>query len=403
MKLEIKRQDFLKAWQTAEKIAVSKAITDIVNSIRISTAEDGTVTLEATDLKTSVKCKAKGVEVIEPGTAVVPVLLLGGMLKKLTCDTLTIEVKDNRGMLFAEGSKSRFSVVPLEAFPKIPESAGAEAVCEIKAKVLSDTIIRGGSASSQPQDFPKYLGACLMSINDDSLKIVSTDGKRLAVSKAMCENVFRKEDILLPSNPLKELAKQLSGDSDVKIISDGTIVWFTLEDTEFSIRRIDASFPDYERILNSTVAAKLQISCDDLVSVVERVDIVAKTTVPHIMVMDMNPDGNMRIYARAPEGVARESLKADITGGPMQVGFNAAFFLEGLKALGSGDIVIEFSGIEEQTRMMRNDSDDFLYMLMPSRLSPMDIIDDELDDNNDVPEDVHEDMHDDMHEGEENF
>ena len=415
MKLEIKRQDFLKAWQTAEKIAVSKAITDIVNSIRISTAEDGTVTLEATDLKTSVKCKAKGVEVIEPGTAVVPVLLLGGMLKKLTCDTLTIEVKDNRGMLFAEGSKSRFSVVPLEAFPKIPESAGAEAVCEIKAKVLSDTIIRGGSASSQPQDFPKYLGACLMSINDDSLKIVSTDGKRLAVSKAMCENVFRKEDILLPSNPLKELAKQLSGDSDVKIISDGTIVWFTLEDTEFSIRRIDASFPDYERILNSTVAAKLQISCDDLVSVVERVDIVAKTTVPHIMVMDMNPDGNMRIYARAPEGVARESLKADITGGPMQVGFNAAFFLEGLKALGSGDIVIEFSGIEEQTRMMRNDSDDFLYMLMPSRLSPMDIIDDELDDNNDVPEDTHEDTHedmpedvhedmpDDMHEGEENF
>ncbi|MBR0250584.1 MAG: DNA polymerase III subunit beta [Synergistaceae bacterium] len=402
MKLEIKRQDFLKAWQTAEKIAVSKAITDIVNSIRINAVNDENVTLEATDLKTSVKCKAKGAAVIEPGTAVVPVLLLGGMLKKLKCETLTIEVNDTRGMLFAEGSKSRFPVVPLEAFPKIPESTGAEAVCEINAKKLSDTITEGGSASSQPQDFPKYLGACLMSIADGALKIVSTDGKRLAVSKAMCENVFRQEDILLPSNPLKELAKQLSGDSNVKIISDGTIAWFALEDTEFSIRRIDASFPDYQRILNSNVAAKLQMSCEDLISVVERVDIVARTTIPHIMVMDMNPDGNMRIYARSPEGVARESLKADITGGAMQVGFNAAFFLEGLKALGSGDIVIEFSGTEEQTRMMRNDSDDFLYMLMPSRLSPMDIIDDELDDNDDNSE-THDDMPESMPEGEENF
>ncbi|MBR0250931.1 MAG: DNA polymerase III subunit beta, partial [Synergistaceae bacterium] len=334
MKLEIKRQDFLKAWQTAEKIAVSKAITEIVNSIRINAADNENVTLEATDLKTSVKCKAEGVYVIEPGTAVVPVLLLGGMLKKLKCETLTIEVNDTRGMLFAEGSKSRFPVVPLEAFPKIPESTGAEAVCEINAKELSDTITEGGSASSQPQDFPKYLGACLMSIAEDSLKIVSTDGKRLAVSKAMCENVFRQEDILLPSNPLKELAKQLSGDSNVKIISDGTIVWFALEDAEFSIRRIDASFPDYQRILNSNVAAKLQISCEDLISVVERVDIVARTTIPHIMVMDMNPDGHMRISARAPEGVAREFLEADITGNPMQIGFNAAFFLEGLKALG---------------------------------------------------------------------
>ena len=400
MKLEIKRQDFLKAWQTAEKIAVSKAITDIVNSVRVNAVDNENVTLEATDLKTSVKCRAEGVAVIEPGTAVVPVLLLGGMLKKLKCETLTIEVKDNHGMLFAEGSKSRFSVVPPEAFPKIPESAGAEAVCEIRANELSATITEGGSASSQPQDFPKYLGACLMSIADGTLKIVSTDGKRLAVSKAMCENVLRNEEILLPSGALKELAKQLSGDSNVKIFSDGTTAWFALDNTEFSIRRIDASFPDYMRILNSKVAAKLQISCDDLISVVERVDIVARTTIPHIMVMDMNPNGHMRISARAPEGVAREFLEADITGdSAMQIGFNAAFFLEGLKALGSGDIVIEFSGIEEQTRMMRNESDDFLYMLMPSRLSSQDIIDDELNDN----PDTNNDMPENMPEGEENF
>ena len=387
MKLELKRQDFLKAWQTAEKTAMSKSMMDILNSIRINATYDGNITLEATDLKTSVKCKAEGAAVIEPGTAIVPVVILGGMLRKLKCDTLTIEVKESHGMLFAEGSKSRFAVAPLEEFPNIPESAGAETRCEIAASSLSKIIAEGSTASSQPQDFPKYMGSCLLSITDGKVKVVSTDGKRLAVSEAFC-NVYRQEDILLPSQPFKELARQLSGydDENVRVIADGPTVWFALENAEFSIRRLDASFPDYERILNSNIETALNISCDDLLSVVERVDIVAKTTISHIMVIDMNPDGRLRVYARAPEGVAGEFLQADITGGQMQIGFNAGYFLDGLRALGSGDIHIEFSGNEDQTRMTRSDDKSFLYMLMPSRLSPQDILDDELNSSVPTPE-----------------
>ena len=216
MKLEIKRQDFLKAWQTTEKIALSKALTDIPNSIRIEAGINEGVTLEATDLKTSVKSKAEGAAVIEPGTAIVPVALLGGMLKKLKCDALTIEVKDTRGMMTAEGSKTRFSVVPAENFPDIPESSGQEVMCVINSRELSKIISEGGTASSQPQDFPKYLGTCLMRTDDNKLRIVSTDGKRLAVSEAVC-SVNRSEDTLLPSQAFRELAKQLAGyDEEVK-------------------------------------------------------------------------------------------------------------------------------------------------------------------------------------------
>lgn len=403
MKLELKRQDFLKAWQTAEKIAVSKAIPDIVNSIRINADFDGQVTLEATDLKTSVKCKAQGVAVIEPGTAMLPVAILGGMLKKLKCDTLTIEVNGTKGMLFAEGNKTRFTVVPVENFPNIPESSGAEMKCEIQASSLAAVIAEGSTASSQPQDFPKYIGACLMSIDDDKLKAASTDGKRLAISEALCI-VHMKEEILLPLQAFRELSKQLAScnDENVRIIADDSTVWFALDEVEFSIRRIDANFPDYHRILNSNIETELHISCDDLISVIERVDIVAKTTISHIMVIDMNPNGRLRVYARAPEGVASEFLEADITGSPMQIGFNAGYFLDGLRALGSGDIKIEFSGNEDQTRMKRNDSSNFLYMLMPSRLSSQDILDDELNDADSYSDNNPEENHD-MPEGEQYF
>ncbi|MBQ7666157.1 MAG: DNA polymerase III subunit beta, partial [Synergistaceae bacterium] len=91
MKLEIKRQDFLKALQTTEKIAAVKAIEDLENSIKLNANYDG-VTIEATDLKTTVKSKVnpESVNLIEPGTAVLPLAILGGMLKKSKCDTAAI-------------------------------------------------------------------------------------------------------------------------------------------------------------------------------------------------------------------------------------------------------------------------------------------------------------------------
>ena len=404
MKLELQRQDFLKALQTTEKIAASKAIAEFVSSVKLNAGDNGEVTIEATDLKTTVKCKAGGVNVIEPGTAVLPVAVLGGMLKKYKCDTAIIEVKDTKGVLIAEGSKSKFPTVPLGEFPNMPESAGAEAMCEIASSELSRIITEGSVASSQPQEFPKYMGACLLRTEEGKLKVVSTDGKRLSVSEVIC-NVSRDEDALLPSGAVKDIARQLAAyDENVKILSDSSTVWFELESVEFSIRKIEAAFPDYERILSNETNTALNIPCDKLASAVERVDIIAKTTIPHIMVMNMKPEGELRLTARSPEfGVAGEFLEAEITGNPLQIGFNSAFFLDGLKAVGNGDIVIEFSNSEGQTRMKRKDDETFLYMLMPSRLSQQDIVDDELNDNDSDSDSYGTETNNEIPEGEVNF
>ncbi|MBR6900866.1 MAG: DNA polymerase III subunit beta, partial [Synergistaceae bacterium] len=131
---------------------------------------------------------------------------------------------------------------------------------------------------------------------------------------------------------------------------------------------------------NDTVKTSMKISSGELSSVLERIDIIARTTPAHIMSMTLNPDGGVKITARAPErGTASESLTAEISGEFMQIGFNVAYFLEGLKVLGPGEIFIEFSDEEGQSRMKRAESDSLLYMLMPARLGPQDkIAEDEM-------------------------
>ncbi|MBQ7560178.1 MAG: DNA polymerase III subunit beta [Synergistaceae bacterium] len=378
MKLELKRQDFLKAWQIAERFIDVKPAKNSLGGILIRASEDGSVTLEATDLKTSVKCTAEGVNIISPGVAVVPAVLLGSMIKKSASEDLILEVNSERGFLNAGNSKTRFAVFSAEEFPKIPESSGAEKICDLLASDLARIIAEGGSASSLPQDFPKYMGTCLLRTQDGYLKGVSTDGKRLALSKIVCGSIAKDDDILLPAAAIKDLGKTLTSsysDKLVNIFADSSTAWFNLEGVEFSIRRIEAAFPVYERILNDNVKTSMKISSAELASVLDRIDIIARAIPSHIMSMSLNPNGTLKITARAPEkGTASENLTAEISGEPMQIGFNVAYFLDGLKVLGPGEVLIEFSDEEGQSRMKRSESDDLLYMLMPARLSAQDKI-----------------------------
>ena len=410
MKLELERSAFLKAWQVAEKYTASKTTLDALNGIRI-TAENGTVTLEATDLKSSVKCRAKGAEIIEPGVAVLNASIVGNMIRKCTAKTITLDVPSDRGTLTSDGSKYRFTVIPANTFPNIPASSGAEEICSLMAYDLGTLINEGSCAASAPSDFPKYMGTCLLRTKEGYLYAVSTDGKRLACSKMLCGYISKDDDLLLPASALRELAKVFTGKENVKVLADGSTVWFALEgredDTEdggsdaseskagldgseFSVRRVEASFPKYERILSNEYMTRMRISKSALMSALDRIAIIAKNNPAQIMAMtitpqeDGNPEGNiwpvgkLRMTARAQElGIASELLEAEVQGDNMQIGFNVSFFQDGLKAVGSDSVIIEFSGEEEQTRLFRDEGEDFLYMLMPIRLTPQDIVSDD--------------------------
>ena len=380
MKLEIERQDFLKAWQNAEKLASTKGANELSAGVLITASNEGQATLQATDRNTSIRCKAQGANVIEPGTAVIPASMFGGMLRKLGSEDFVLEVNSERGLLSVGRNKMRFTVISAEEFPNIPESSAAETVCEISAPLLAKIIAEGSSAASQPQDFPKYLGSCLIRTNDGRIMAVSTDGKRLALSRTYC-NVSSDEELLLPAQALKDFARNiapLGEEKLVKILTDRTTVWLALEDLEYSVRCIDSAFPKFERILNDELRTTLRVNSGELISALERIDIIAKQTVGHIMAMSLNPNGELSITARAPNlGTAREVLQANIEGGELQLGFNVNYFMDGLKAFGGEEAVIEFSGEEGQTRMKREDSDGFLYMLMPARLSTQDAMTEE--------------------------
>lgn len=380
MKLELNRTEFLKAWQMAERSSSTKSTVSAAGGILLTAGTDSVV-LEATDFKTAIRCFAGGVNVASSGSAVLPVRLLGDFLKKIPSETAVLEVEGERGVLAAGRNRTRFTTVPVSDFPQIPRSEGAAALCGVLAPDLAKVLSEGSIASSAPADFPKYLGACLFKVKGDQLKVVSTDGKRLSLSQCPCEG-SHEEELLLPVAALRELGRLLASlepEDKVQVLHDGATAWFVLSpEVEFSIRRVESTFPNYEKILTSDVLTTLRIDQGEFLSALERIDIIARNIVSHLVVMQLSPGGELRMTTRAPDlGTALEALEANIDGTPLRVGFNVGYLQDGLKAFNGGEVLVEFNGEEGQTRITQDGAENFLYMLMPARISPQDILEDE--------------------------
>jgi DNA polymerase-3 subunit beta len=407
MKIEIFRPDFFKAWQMAERTCGTKSTMPALSGILLTVMEQigpegrpsPKAELSATDLRTSIRCSAQGVDVSEAGSVILPVKFLGELFKKAPSDRLSVDIRDEKGTFIAGRSRTRFSTWPVGDFPKLPKGDDAEFLCDVSAGDLIRLLTEGSVASSPTDDFPKYMGACLLQLKDGKFRVASTDSRRLSLSRRPIEAgalnagtpdadpVDRSVELLLPVAPIRELQRLLGNlvsapdgaEIPVSIFYDGSMAWFRMKGIEFSIRRVESSFPNYEKLLNPNSTTTAIVNRLDLIAALERVDIVVRGH-SRLVVMQFSPGGQIKLSGRAPEtGVTMEELDASIDGEPLRAGFNVTYLVDGLKSLDSETVKMNLNGGEGQMILNRESGDDFLYMLMPVRVDEQDLVDPEED------------------------
>lgn len=388
MKLQIEKSSFMKSWQIAERATSTRSTINSLAGILFRVdKKSGKVILEATDLKTSVKCTASGVTIEEEGNIVLPIRVVGDLFKKAPTQNFSLHINsEGRGMLTAGRNRYRFTTYSPEEFPNLPSSESAAVFCDIKASELIRILTEGTVAGSAGEEFPKYLGSALIQLKDKEIRIVSTDGRRLSLSKCIVNECGENNEMLLPLTGLKELlriAGSIDENSMIRILMDNSIAYFQMDGIEFSIRRVESAFPNYEKILNPQTTSGMQLSRSDFISALERVDVVVRDF-SRMVLIKLSPDGDLTLNGRAPEiGEAREVLDATIDGEPLIIAFNVGYLIDGLKAFQGEMVHLTFNGPEGQMTMLRPNQDDFLYMLMPIKLTDGDIasMDEEADES----------------------
>lgn len=378
MKLEIVQSVFMKYWNMAERVTGAKSTMATLASVLCEADENG-VTLNATDLKTTIRVKAEGVTVLEPGTAILPLRVVGELFKKIAVSPFVVSVDEEKGTIAAGRSHYSFTTFMTADFPDLPSPRAAEEFTRVPAGELLRVLSEGSIAGAPHEDFPKYLSGGLIQIGKGELRVVATDGRRLSLSKAQAgSSADAPREMLLPLKALEGYENILSGfpaSQEVEVLQDGTVTYFNLPGVRYSVRCIDSKFPNYERILTNSSTTQLQAERAALLSALDRINVVVSDT-SRMTILTLSPGAPLGLTGRAPEvGEASESVDGEITGEPLKVAFNVGYLIAGIKAFHGSEVLLAFNGSEGQMTISRPEGDDFIYMLMPIKLKSVESAD----------------------------
>ena len=290
------------------------------------------------------------------------------------CD-LTIQVTD-KGMQVNAG-RNRFSLAVLSAndFPHMAVQASSYEV-RLPANDLKALIAKTHFAMAH-QDVRYYLNGLLLELRSDSLRVVATDGHRLAYAeKTFNEGTGLEEGtvqaIIVPRKTISELLRQME-DSDASIniqLSTQQLV-LQLPDITFTSKLIDGRFPDYERVIPANHPKLVTVSREELKSGLTRAAILSNEKFKGVRFCFNT--GQITLESQNPEQEeAKIELEAEFNDQPFEIGFNISYVQEALGVMNTERVQILLNS-SDQSGLLQEQNDEggamiTKYVIMPMRL-----------------------------------
>ena len=365
MKATISREQFLKGIQTVYPVIPTRSTLPILSHILLETVNKDTLRLAGTDLELGISSSIPG-QVSEEGSIALPAKRLHDLIKELPNTTLLLTTKKNQqASIECERGMFKIMGLPKEEFPRLPYIENKEAIT-IDQGVLQAML--GLTSFAVSRDDSRYvLTGILLTSREGILRLVSTDGRRLAMIEKQATAPTRADHhVIIPFKTVAELYRLLGEGPTVKITLKENQIAFDLGQTQLISRLIEGKFPNYEQVLPPESPQKLSVTREDLLLATRRISLWTTPDSPSIR-FDLKP--NLLVLSKqTPEvGEAHEELQATYEGPEFSIGFNPTYFIDVLKALPDGEVQIEIPG-PDRPGVIRT-KDRYVYIVLPMQLN----------------------------------
>lgn len=365
MNISVSKEDLLKGIQVVQGAVSTKNTLPILGNILIETQQAG-VKLTATDLDIALSTFIPA-EIQEPGVITAPAKRFGDIVKEMRSDgPIRIQVKKNMSIQIESG-KTYFKLMGLgkDDFPHIPEFNTPHPIL-IPQELLSRMIKLTAFAMSR--DEARYvLNGILFSFQDKILRLVATDGRRLAmVEKEISKPAGANKNIIIPNKTIQELSRNLTGEGDVALSLKENQLQFKIGGTVLTSRLIEGEFPNYEQVIPKKTKEQIWINTQQFLSAARRASIFTNNESQSIKI-DLSKN-RMVISKNTPDvGEVREEIDAEYSGGEFSIGFNPSYLIDVLKNI--EDEKISFGLIDPEKPGMIKSREDYTYIVLPMQLS----------------------------------
>jgi DNA polymerase-3 subunit beta len=206
MKFSIAQTQLQEALQVVSSAVPTRTTLPVLSNILVE-AENGSVRLTATDMDLAIATKTQA-NVVDAGSLTVPAKKLLELVRKLPREELKVDAKDLNLTVASKAGRFRFLCIRPDEFPVTP-AVPSDAGITLDAGVL-DRLVRRTIYSVSTDETRPALNGALMQVKDGELRVVATDGHRLARATYRPEKPIAsalKNDVILPLKALTQLAR----------------------------------------------------------------------------------------------------------------------------------------------------------------------------------------------------
>ena len=142
---------------------------------------------------------------------------------------------------------------------------------------------------------------------------------------------------------------------------------FEVGDVRLTTRLIEGEFPNYRGLIPSAHPNRLIVGREPLLDALRRVRLLAREATPVRLVL--KPDAVELLAITQDVGQAHEELDAKYDGDELTVAFNPEYLIDGLEVTSGDEVTLETIDALKPGAAPRRRDPDFLYLLMPVRVS----------------------------------
>jgi DNA polymerase-3 subunit beta len=213
-------------------------------------------------------------------------------------------------------------------------------------------------------------GVYVETTDKGALRMVATDGHRLAVIDRSIAHAKLTKGVILPRKGLAELRKLLEDPelAEVAMSVGDRNARFQAGGVSLFMRLVEGEFPDYKQVVPKESRMHVSLGRDDLLAALRRTALLASER-SHGVKLALQ-SGSLSLSASNPEqGEASEDLEVSYQGQAVTVGFNARYLIDVLAVHAVGDTIELGLTDEVGPGVVRGSQDpSYTYVLMPMRL-----------------------------------
>jgi DNA polymerase-3 subunit beta len=219
------------------------------------------------------------------------------------------------------------------------------------------------------------LNGALLVLREAGMVMVATDGHRLAMVESIepIPGITNPYRALLPRKAMQEiqkLAQEAGSDATVRFSGDDNHLFFQFGDRLLMSRKLTGNFPDYDRVLPKEHPHKVALSREEIRSAVERVSQFSDERSRAIR-LQVAP-GEVKFYSSLSEtGESEESVGVEYDGTQVEIGFNAQYMLDFLRAVPEAQVAFLFKdavSAGELQPLGEGLNYNYRYVVMPMRI-----------------------------------